>query len=80
MLQPTPPRRRPLAFDVSRLVLSERGAGRDHTAASVLGLSREIARQDGLTILCSLRQHELALRFANRVVSMTDLGPRCSAL
>ncbi len=49
------------------------------TAASVLGLMRDIARQDGLTILCSLHQHELANRFADRVVTMTEHGPPCSA-
>lgn len=41
------------------------------TAASVLGLLREICQQDGITAVVSLHQVELALRFADRIVGLS---------
>ncbi len=40
------------------------------TAASVLALLREIARENSLTVLCSLHQPELAHHYADRVVTL----------
>lgn len=40
------------------------------SAATVMGLIREIATEDGLTVLCSLHQVELALSWADRVVGL----------
>jgi phosphonate transport system ATP-binding protein len=44
------------------------------TSASVLGLLREISRERGMTVLCSLHQPELAARFADRVISFRSLA------
>ena len=44
------------------------------TAASVLGLLREISRERGMTVLCSLHQPELAARFADRVIPFRSLA------
>ena len=41
------------------------------TAISVLGLLREICRQDGITAVVSLHQVELARRFADRIVGLS---------
>jgi phosphonate transport system ATP-binding protein len=47
------------------------------SARGVLGLLRSVARDDGLTVLCSLHQHELAREYADRVVAIDDLkSPR----
>jgi phosphonate transport system ATP-binding protein len=42
------------------------------SARGVLNLLRSIAHDDGLTVLCSLHQHELAHEYADRVVSLDD--------
>jgi phosphonate transport system ATP-binding protein len=44
------------------------------TAASVLGLLREISRERGMTVLCSLHQPDLAARFADRVIPFRSLA------
>lgn len=41
------------------------------TAIAVLGLLREICRQDGITAVVSLHQVELARRFADRIVGLS---------
>lgn len=41
------------------------------TAVSVLSLLREICRQDGITVVVSLHQVELARRFADRIVGLS---------
>jgi phosphonate transport system ATP-binding protein len=40
------------------------------SSLSVLTLMRDIALKEGLTVLCSLHQHDLAHRFADRIVTM----------
>jgi phosphonate transport system ATP-binding protein len=35
---------------------------------------RSIAHDEGLTVLCSLHQHDLARQYADRVVALDDLG------
>ncbi len=42
------------------------------TAESVLTLMRSLARTNGLAILCTLHQPELADRYADRVVRMRN--------
>ncbi|MCV7089066.1 phosphonate ABC transporter ATP-binding protein [Mycobacterium interjectum] len=42
------------------------------TAIAVLGLLREICRQDGITAVVSLHQVELAQRFADRIVGLCE--------
>ncbi|MBA7477810.1 Phosphate-import ATP-binding protein PhnC [subsurface metagenome] len=47
------------------------------SARGVLGLLRSVAHDDGMTVLCSLHQHELAHEYADRVVAIDDLkSPR----
>lgn len=41
------------------------------TAVSVLSLLREICRQDGITVVVSLHQVDLARRFADRIVGLS---------
>ena len=41
-------------------------------AEEVLGLLRDLARRDGLTVLVSLHQHDLAGRFADRTLHLED--------
>jgi len=41
-------------------------------AEDVLGLLQDLARRDGLAVLVSLHQHELAARFADRLVCLED--------
>jgi phosphonate transport system ATP-binding protein len=41
------------------------------TAIAVLGLLRDICRQDGITAVVSLHQVELAQRFADRIVGLS---------
>jgi ABC-type phosphate/phosphonate transport system ATPase subunit len=41
-------------------------------AEDVLGLLRDLARRDGLAVLVSLHQHELAARFADRLLRLED--------
>ena len=41
-------------------------------AEDVLGLLQDLARRDGLAVLVSLHQHELAARFADRLLSLED--------
>lgn len=47
------------------------------TAAGVLGLLRDLAQRDGLAVLVCLHQPELARRFADRRLRLTDgqVGP-----
>jgi len=47
-------------------------------ATEVLGLLRDLARRDGLAVLVSLHQHDLAARFADRTLTLEDgcLGTR----
>ena len=42
------------------------------TAASVLSLLREVARERGITVVCSLHQVDFAHSFADRVVNLSD--------
>lgn len=42
------------------------------SAAQVMRLISDIAREDGLTVLCSLHQVDLALSWADRVVGLRD--------
>ncbi|NEA30617.1 ATP-binding cassette domain-containing protein [Streptomyces sp. SID13031] len=42
------------------------------SAETVLGLLREIAREDGLTVLCSLHQVAPALSLATRLIGLRD--------
>ena len=42
------------------------------TAEHILGLLREVAREHGITVLCSLHQVEFAYAFADRVVRLAD--------
>lgn len=42
----------------------------EETGAGVLSLLRDLSRSDGLAILCSLHQSELARRFADRIVAI----------
>lgn len=46
------------------------------SARGVLGLLRSVAHDDGLSVLCSLHQHELAREHADRVVAIDDLKSR----
>jgi phosphonate transport system ATP-binding protein len=41
-------------------------------AEDVLGLLQDLARRDGLAVLVSLHQHDLAARFADRLVCLED--------
>jgi phosphonate transport system ATP-binding protein len=41
-------------------------------AEDVLGLLRDLARRDGLAVLVSLHQHDLAGRFADRLLRLED--------
>jgi len=41
------------------------------TAVTVLSLLREICRQDGITVVVSLHQVDLARRFADRIVGLS---------
>ncbi|CAA9304767.1 MAG: Phosphonate ABC transporter ATP-binding protein [uncultured Microvirga sp.] len=43
------------------------------TAASVLALLRDIARENGLTVLCSLHQPDLARGYADRVITLRSV-------
>ena len=43
------------------------------SARDVLGIMRSIAHDDGLAVLCSLHQHDLAAEYADRVVAIGDL-------
>jgi ABC-type glutathione transport system ATPase component len=45
-----------------------------NTAKCVLGLLREISRERGMTLLCSLHQPELAAALADRVIAFENLG------
>jgi phosphonate transport system ATP-binding protein len=53
------------------------------TAVTVLSLLREICRQDGITVVVSLHQVDLARRFADRIVGLSagrvvvDEPPSC---
>lgn len=40
------------------------------SAANVLNVLRDIARERGIAVLCSLHQTELALRYADRIVAL----------
>jgi phosphonate transport system ATP-binding protein len=42
------------------------------TAEAVLGLLRDLARREGLALLVSLHQPELAHRFADRLLRLED--------
>ena len=42
------------------------------TAASILDLLRDVARENRLTVLCSLHQHDLAARYADRSITLRD--------
>lgn len=42
------------------------------SAAQVMRLISDIAREDGLTVLCSLHQVDLALSWADRVIGLRD--------
>lgn len=42
------------------------------SAQTVLGILREVARERGIGVLCSLHQVELAKRYADRVVGLRD--------
>jgi phosphonate transport system ATP-binding protein len=44
------------------------------TSASVLSLLREVSRERGMTVLCSLHQPDLAVGFADRVIAFQALG------
>ena len=44
------------------------------TSASVLGLLREVSREQGITVLCSLHQPDLAAAFADRVIAFETLA------
>lgn len=56
----------------SRLVLADEPvASLDPTSAeNVMNLLRSIAHEQGIAVLCSLHQTDLALRFADRIVAM----------
>ena len=41
-------------------------------AEGILGLLRDLARRDGLAVLVSLHQHDLAARFADRTLRLED--------
>ena len=58
----------------SRIILADEPvASLDPAAAeNVLGLLRSIAHEQGIAVLCSLHQTDLARRFADRVVAMKD--------
>ncbi len=43
------------------------------SARGILSLLRSIAHDEGLTVLCSLHQHDLARLYADRVVALDDL-------
>ena len=56
------------------LLADEPVASLDPRAArDVLGILRSIAHDDGLAVLCSLHQHDLAAEYADRVVAIDDL-------
>lgn len=66
---------RALVQESSVLLADEPIASLDpHAARGVLALLRSLARDDGLTVLCSLHQHDLAREYADRVVAIEDLG------
>jgi phosphonate transport system ATP-binding protein len=66
---------RALVQESSVLLADEPIASLDPDAArGVLALLRSLARDDGLTVLCSLHQHDLAREYADRVVAIEDLG------
>lgn len=44
------------------------------SARGILALLRSIAHDEGLTVLCSLHQHDLARQYADRVVALDELG------
>ena len=50
------------------------------SARGILNLLRSIAHDDGLTVLCSLHQHNLAREYADRVVALDDLKARAVTL
>jgi phosphonate transport system ATP-binding protein len=65
----------------SVLIADEPIASLDPDAArGILSLLRSIAHDDGLTVLCSLHQHDLAREYADRVVALDDLRVRLGSL
>jgi len=56
----------------SRLVLADEPVASldPASAANVLNVLRDIARERGIAVLCSLHQTDLALRYADRIVAM----------
>ena len=56
----------------SRLVLADEPVASldPAAAANVLGVLRDIARERGIAVLCSLHQTDLARRYADRIVAM----------
>jgi phosphonate transport system ATP-binding protein len=56
----------------SRLILADEPVASldPESAASVLGTLREIARERGIAVLCSLHQVDLAAQFADRVIGL----------
>ena len=64
---------RALAQEPRLIVADEPVASLDPVSAvAVMNLLRDIARQDGVAILCSLHQTEYARSHADRIIGMTD--------
>jgi phosphonate transport system ATP-binding protein len=64
---------RALAQESRVLLADEPVASLDpDTAVSVLRLMQALTRSNGLAILCTLHQPELAERFADRILRMRD--------
>ena len=61
----------------SRVILADEPVASLDPAASdtILRLLRELCRDDGLTVVCSLHQHELAHRYADRIFSLEPFAP-----
>jgi phosphonate transport system ATP-binding protein len=68
---------RALILEPRLLLADEPVASLDpRTSEEILGLIRDLARQHGTAVLCSLHQLDLARRFADRIVALSEGGIR----
>ena len=66
----------------SRVILADEPVASLDPAASdaILRLLRDLSRDNGLTVVCSLHQHELAHRYADRIFSLEPFAPAILAV
>lgn len=71
---------RALAQDSRVILADEPIASLDpDNAVNVLSLLKELARERGIAILCSLHQVELARRHGDRIIELTSLTAKCGS-